>query len=242
MIRTLGLVPLVFALLAAATLGMAGTGTRLGWWEFGFGFGMLRIAGYTALAAAGVAAVLLLVPKTRSARRAALAIAVVVGAGVAYVPWHFVQRARAVPPIHDISTDTANPPAFAAILPLRANAPNPAEYGGKAIADQQHAGYPDLGPLDLPVPPAVAFERARDAATRMGWTIVAADSGTGRLEATATTTWFGFKDDVVVRITPLPAGSRLDVRSVSRVGRSDIGTNALRIQAFLARVAAPGSP
>jgi uncharacterized protein (DUF1499 family) len=84
----------------------------------------------------------------------------------------------------------------------------------------------------------VAFRRAADAARAMGWEMVAADSAAGRVEATATTRWFGFKDDVVVRVRPDGAGSRIDVRSVSRVGGSDVGANAARIRAYLARVAA----
>jgi uncharacterized protein (DUF1499 family) len=70
----------------------------------------------------------------------------------------------------------------------------------------------------------------------MGWEIVAADSAAMRIEATATTRWFGFKDDVVVRIQPADSGSRIDVRSVSRVGRSDVGTNAKRIRSYLDRL------
>jgi uncharacterized protein (DUF1499 family) len=71
----------------------------------------------------------------------------------------------------------------------------------------------------------------------MDWQIVSADTAAGRLEATATTRWFGFKDDVVVRIRPDATGSRVDVRSVSRVGKSDVGTNAARVRTFLARLA-----
>jgi uncharacterized protein (DUF1499 family) len=74
----------------------------------------------------------------------------------------------------------------------------------------------------------------------MGWEIVASEPHEGRIEATATTLWFGFKDDVVVRITPVPGGSRIDVRSVSRVGRSDVGANAERIAAYLTWVAEKG--
>jgi hypothetical protein len=149
------------------------------------------------------------------------------------VPWYWQRRAREVPPIHDISTDTADPPEFVAILPLRADAPNPAEYGGPAIAAAQQQAYPDLQPLALPRPPEAVFGRAVEAARRAGWEIVASDSAAGRIEATATTGWFGFKDDVVVRIRPANEGSRVDVRSVSRVGRSDVGTNARRIRAYL---------
>ena len=88
----------------------------------------------------------------------------------------------------------------------------------------------------LSVPPSQAFDRALSAARGMKWEIVASDPATGRIEATDTTFWFGFKDDVVVRISSAPQGSRIDVRSVSRVGRSDVGTNAKRIQIYLEKV------
>ena len=71
----------------------------------------------------------------------------------------------------------------------------------------------------------------------MGWEVVDADVGTGVIEATDTTLWFGFKDDVVIRITPTTAGSRIDMRSLSRVGRSDVGANAARIRKFFAKLA-----
>jgi uncharacterized protein (DUF1499 family) len=131
-----------------------------------------------------------------------------------------------------------DPPQLVATLPLRAGAENTAVYGGPKLAAEQKQGYPDIAPLALPVPPQAAFERAQRVAGDMGWQIVAADPAAGRLEATDTTAWFGFHDDIVVRIRPAGAGSRVDVRSVSRVGRSDIGTNAKRIRAFLARLAA----
>jgi uncharacterized protein (DUF1499 family) len=90
----------------------------------------------------------------------------------------------------------------------------------------------------LNVTPGRAFDRAVAAAKAMGWDIVASDPAGGRIEATDTTFWFGFKDDVVVRVTPQPAGSRVDVRSLSRVGGGDLGANAARIRAFLAAVKA----
>jgi uncharacterized protein (DUF1499 family) len=71
----------------------------------------------------------------------------------------------------------------------------------------------------------------------MGWEIAAADAPSGRIEATAKTPWFGFRDDVVIRVASVGAGSRIDVRSVSRVGRGDLGTNAKRIRAYLEKLA-----
>ena len=120
-----------------------------------------------------------------------------------------------------------------AVVPLRRDASNPVAYGGPEIAAEQKKAYPDIKPAVLGAPPAQAFDRALDAAKKQGWEIVAAVPAEGRIEATDTTRWFGFKDDVVVRVRPEGAGSRVDVRSVSRVGRGDVGTNARRIRGFL---------
>ena len=224
------------ALSAAALLGGSGLGYRLGWWEYRKGFEMLSWALYAGLGAAVLAIVALAVPRVRTGRAVALALALVVGLGVAYVPWQWRERAQSVPRIHDISTDLQDPPKFVAVLALRKGAPNTAEYGGKEVADAQRKGYPDIRPAQLDVPPQIAFARALDTAERMGWSVVASNPAEGRIEATDTTFWYGFKDDVVVRITPAEGGSRVDVRSVSRVGRSDIGTNAQRIRRYLAKL------
>lgn len=145
--------------------------------------------------------------------------------------------AKKAPPIHDISTDLTNPPQFVAILPLREKAPNSAVWDTSTVATQR-TGYPDIQPVTLSVAPGAAYHVALAAARDMGWAIVASDSAAGRIEATATTTWFGFKDDVVVRVGPDPKGSRIDVRSESRVGGSDVGTNAARIREYEKRITA----
>jgi uncharacterized protein (DUF1499 family) len=94
--------------------------------------------------------------------------------------------------------------------------------------------HPDIRTLVSDIPPAQTYERARSVARRMCWNIVDENQAEGRIEATATTRWFGFKDDVVIRIAPSAGnGSRVDIRSVSRVGRSDVGTNTRRIRDFL---------
>src|SRR5919106_356365 len=157
----------------------------------------------------------------------------VIGAVVFGVPWSSLRAAQRVPPIHDITTDTENPPAFVAILPLRADASNPPEYGGEEVAAQQRAAYPAIRPVSTALPPDQAFEEARATAQDQGWEIVAAVPAEGRIEATDTTFWWGFKDDVVIRIAPEASGSRVDIRSKSRVGIGDVGTNAARIEAFL---------
>ncbi|HSM10629.1 MAG TPA: DUF1499 domain-containing protein [Lysobacter sp.] len=226
----------VLSLVAAALLLLAGPGTRMEWWDFRTGFQLMRWAAYAGIAAAGLAAAMLVVPQARRAAVGALSFALVLGLVVAYVPWHGLRQARSVPPIHDITTDTEQPPQFVAVLPLRADAPNPAEYEGAEIARQQVEAYPDIATHRLPVPPDAAFARALDAAREMGWEIVAAEPGEGRIEATDTTFWFGFKDDVVIRVAADGSGSKVDVRSVSRVGGSDVGANAKRIGDYLRRL------
>src|SRR5438445_7422750 len=229
--------PVAFGLaIMCAGAGLAaGLGTRWGLWHFRTGFMLLTWAAYGALVVVILGLVALVV--NRSSNKAiffALA-SIVLGMFVSGIPWQMKQRAQHVPPIHDITTDTENPPAFVAILPLRRDAPNPAQYGGPEVAAQQQKAYPDLRPLILNAPPKEAFPKALEAARAMGWQIVDSNQDQGRIEATATTPWFGFKDDVVVRVMPADHGSRIDVRSVSRVGKSDLGTNARRIQEYLSK-------
>jgi uncharacterized protein (DUF1499 family) len=163
---------------------------------------------------------------------------VVVGAIIFGVPGRlrYESSKNGYPPIHDISTDTENPPAFVEVLPLRKDAPNTTVYGGPKIAAQQKRAYPDLAPTVLDVAPDRAFDRALSAVNSMGWDLVAANRDAKRIEATDTTVWFGFKDDVIVRLQEGKGGTIVDVRSLSRVGGGDVGTNAKRIRAYLERL------
>lgn len=230
--------PLLLALVALLLLPLSGIGVRAGVWPYTFGFQLLRWVVYIGGAAAVVALICLVLPRMRVSATRVLLLAIVVGLGVAFVPWQMLQQAKAMPPIHDISTDLTDPPPFEAVLPLRANATNPAAFGGPELAAAQRAGYADLQPLYLPLPPAKIWAKALATAQAMGWQIDASDPARGRIEATDTTRWFGFKDDIVVRVVAAHAGSRIDVRSVSRVGKSDVGTNAKRIRAYLAALQA----
>ena len=161
-------------------------------------------------------------------------IALGIGLVVVGIPWQMKRTAQQVPPIHDITTDTDNPPRFVAVLPLRKDAPNSPDYGGPDLAAQQRAAYPDLQPVIVPCSSSTKRSlKGSRLPEAMGWEIVAANAEEGRIEATDTTLWFGFKDDVVVRIQARDDESLLDVRSVSRVGKSDVGTNAQRIRAYL---------
>jgi uncharacterized protein (DUF1499 family) len=229
---------LALAIVAGVALLLAGAGHRFGWWSFGTGFRVLRWAVYGAVAAALISAAALVIAPLRAQRRGMFRAltGLIVGGVVAGVPLSYLQTARSVPPIHDITTDTDDPPAFEAIAPLRADAPNPVTYGGPAVAAQQRDAYPDIVPADYSVAPQVAFEAALATARAMGWTIVATDEAAGRIEAFDRTFWFGFTDDIVIRIRPTDAGSRVDVRSTSRVGVGDVGTNAARIRAYLTKL------
>jgi uncharacterized protein (DUF1499 family) len=223
------------AFVAAIGALLAGLGTRWGWWDYRMGFSILRFAVWAGLAAA-IISLYAMVVALRNRRRRAIVFGIhglIIGALVFGVPTYLVDQGRKLPPIHDITTDIDSPPAFVAVLPLRKDAPNTAQYGGAELAAQQKQGYPEITPVMLPVAPRAAFERALDVARRSGWEIVAAVPEENRIEATATTDWFGFKDDIVIRIKPVNGGSRVDMRSVSRVGRSDLGTNARRIRDYL---------
>jgi hypothetical protein len=223
----------VLGVAAALLLLAAGPGTRFELWDYRSGFQLMRWAAFAGLAATALATVMLLIPRTRRAGPVALVVALALGLGVGFVPWYALRQARALPPIHDITTDTQRPPEFVALLPLRAAAPNPAAYGGPDVARAQIAAYADLRTHRMDAAPAAAFRRALQAARGLGWEIVAAEAAAGRIEATDTTFWFGFKDDVVIRLEADGAGSRVDVRSVSRVGVGDVGANAKRIRAYL---------
>jgi len=143
------------------------------------------------------------------------------------------QKGTAVPPIHNITTDIADPPQFSAIVALRPEGTNPLDYDAEALGPQQQSAYPDGQPLTLATPGPQTLQAVVGALGDMGLEIVAVDEDAGTVEATDTTFWFGFKDDVVVRVMPAPPGSVVDVRSVSRVGQSDLGKNAQRIGEFL---------
>jgi len=122
--------------------------------------------------------------------------------------------------------------AFDASIPYRRNAPNPVEYGGPEIAKQQNKAYPDITTLVAQSSVDSTLNDTSDTVYQMGWRVVNVDQTTGKIEAIDKTFWFGFKDDIVVRIRPDSTGSLVDVRSVSREGKSDIGTNARRIRQY----------
>jgi uncharacterized protein (DUF1499 family) len=142
-----------------------------------------------------------------------------------------------VPPIHDITTDTQDPPQFQAVAPAREAAMNQVAYPGGQTAEQQRRAYPTVEPLLLAASPDAVFDAALALARDSGWSIAGTDPEAGRIEATAETFWYGFKDDIAIRIRATGDGQvRVDVRSASRVGISDLGVNAARIRTFTAEL------
>jgi uncharacterized protein (DUF1499 family) len=228
---TLGVVSLL-ALLAAGPL------HHLGWLGLARTFSLLKWSVYGALATLALSIIGMIVAARRWASMRTPGTAMVLSLMAIGSVGAFAWKASRLPAIHDITTDPTQPPPLLTILSLRDGAVNPADYGGPEVAAKQQQAYPDIVPLLLNVPPGRAFERALAAAKVKGWDIVASDPAGGRIEATDTTFWFGFKDDVVVRVTPLPTGSRVDARSLSRVGVGDVGANAARVRAFLGAVKA----
>jgi len=238
---SLTIVALALAALSGLGVALSGPGHRLGFLGARWALGVFALAGLVGLAAAVPAAWAIALALTARAWRsvAGSALALLVALAAAAPLLAMVRAGAAAPVLHDITTDTESPPPFVALRAPRAASENGVAYGGAAVAAQQKRGYPDLTPLALALPPEHAFPRVEAAARAMGWRVVAAVPAEGRLEASDTTRWFGFTDDIVVRVRPAPNGSRIDVRSASRVGRSDLGVNARRIHAFLAALSAP---
>jgi uncharacterized protein (DUF1499 family) len=229
------------AVIAVVMLALAPIGWRAGWWHYRTSFSVLLEYGAYVGAAAALVSVVGLGFALAAGHRRSLVLALVgliAGATVAYVPWSFSQAGQRVPRIHDITTDIDNPPVFAAVMKAReAEKANSVAYEGEAVSKLQKQAYPDIAPVLTALPPPQAFERALATAQGLGWTIVASVPAEGRIEASQTSFWFGFTDDVVVRVQARSdgqPGSRVDLRSVSRNGRNDFGVNANRIRGFTA--------
>lgn len=227
---------LALAFMAGVVLILSGPGARFGLWDFRFGFQLMRWAVYLAGASAALALILLFFKQQRRTSSAALISALILAGVTAYIPWSQLQKARSLPRIHDISTDVVDVPAFVDIAPLRMDAPNPVAYAGPETAEQQQQAYPDIQTYLSTTNVQTTFEASLGVVQSMGWTLVSANVSEGRIEASDTTFWYGFIDDVVIRIRAEGDQTEVDIRSKSRVGMSDVGKNAERIRAFFAEL------
>lgn len=220
----------------AVTLIFIASGYGYNWdfWSLGMAFTLLT---YSAYAAIGLAVINLIsvwfLRKSRAKAIIYVAFSLIITGAVAFTALYWQQRARSVPPIHDITTDLQNPPEFSAIVRLRADAPNPPEYAGEETAEMQRESYPDIQSLELSQDPQDVMDAAVMLVADREWKLVAVNRKEGRIEATEKLPWFGFKDDVVLRFTQTDTGTQVDMRSKSRIGRGDVGVNAQRIEEFL---------
>ncbi|NNC36269.1 MAG: DUF1499 domain-containing protein [Hyphomonadaceae bacterium] len=222
----------------------AALGSKFGIWDWRFGFKLMRSYGpnllYISAFMSVMSLILAFVIKPRNGQGLSVFALTVPFLFMAYGQ-SVKMRAQSVPPIHDISTDTQDPPVFSStIIDLRGTTSNSLNYVGKKVGKsdkivsvEQVKAYPDIRTIESQLSPSESFKKALETVTGMGWKEQSRSESTGVIEATDTTSWFGFKDDVVIRIRPSEAGGSLvDIRSVSRVGMSDVGANAARIRKF----------
>ena len=248
---------LLVSLLVPVWFLVAALGTRFGLfdWRVGFGLMTFKLSGPILLGALGFALIgliLALIVPPRAGRRLALIAVLIPALGLGY-GLTAASAAKKIAPIHDITTDLADPPAFsAAVIAARAKVPggngvdlasaklpDDPRFGplaGKPVVDVQRAAYGDIKPLLTDSAAFDAFQVALDTAqAQKGWVVDRNDSASGMIEAHATSFWYGFTDDIVIRVRALPddSGTMIDMRSTSRVGLSDLGMNARRVRAYM---------
>ncbi len=249
---------LLASLLVPVWFLVAALGTKFGLFPWTFGFGVMSgakvvqpmLLGTAAFALIGLALALAVPP--RRGRRAAFVALLIPVLGLGYAVY-MRQTATALPPVHEASTDWADPPSFSqTVLEARAklpganaldlDAPLPAtsiwpQYAHRRTLDVLRETQADLKPMVTDTPAFDAFQVALDTAeAQPGWVVDRNDATTGVIEAHATSFWYGFTDDIAIRVRRLPddSGTTIDIRSVSRVGLSDLGANAMRVRAYLA--------
>ena len=265
--RKLSRAALVVSLLLPVYFAVAALGVKFGLWDWRLGLGTLIVTWgprllIAALILAAVALIAALIRKPRVGIGTALAALAIPAIGLGYLTYVRSQNA-AIPPIHDVATNIEDPPVYSqAIMQQRqAGGANPihplttplrdieaykgprfADRHSRSVGDLGREAYADLRPATVSAAPDQLFARLREEAQERGWTVVTDDPAAGTFEATAETFWFGFKDDVAVRVRPGAAAGQLqvDARSTSRVGLGDMGANAARLRDYLADIAEAG--
>jgi uncharacterized protein (DUF1499 family) len=222
----------------------AALGTKFGLHDWTFGFGQLTYqwGAKVMMGAAGFAVLALIVAYFTPPRRGVMAalLALLIPAGGLGYGAYVRHQAQDIPPIHDISTDLEDPPAFSeAVVQARGESANGLDLVNKTTRDGAHfidlqvEAYPDIESIPTGLTPDAAFDVADALVREQSWSVGLVDREGGSIEAMAESFWYGFKDDIVVRVTPDGAGARIDMRSVSRVGGSDLGANSARMGPFL---------
>ncbi len=224
------------AVLGGLAVILSGYGYQWGWWHFSTGFSIIPW-GTGAAIIGGIAGAIGFFRMQESGKNVTIAgfTAMIIGvAALSNFGYWYLEVQKGYPPIHDITTDTQNPPQFDAIVPLRRDAPNPPEYiHDDGPAEAQKEFYEELETLNVSLDYDEAYDRALATAREMPWQVVGENKAEGRIEAYHKLAWFGFIDDVVIRVDTTETGSKIDVRSKSRIGRGDLGVNAKRIKSYL---------
>jgi uncharacterized protein (DUF1499 family) len=233
--RDPGIIPLgwgaiLFGLASILLLAASAFGYRQGWWPVQRALDMASWGAWAAIAGAALALVALglwLARRRGGGGIAALGLVLSLPVLIAAGAWQYATLTT--PPINDISTDTEDPPVFWFTA-------TPSDYPA-SNTEPQRAAYPDVRPLEMPVSVDKAFVAALALVEERGWEVLSADPAERQIEAVATSRLFGFEDEVAIRATETYTGTRIDMRSRSRLGQIDRGANARRIESFLADLA-----
>ncbi|XPF96248.1 DUF1499 domain-containing protein [Colwellia sp. RE-S-Sl-9] len=208
---------------------------RLQLWGMGTSFKIIQFTGYASIVVLVIAIVIGLFAfftKQQRVLKSSAIVAILLAIPAVGLSMQ-AAKAKSLPFLHQVSTDTVNLPQFKAILALRGEGTNPLEYDSEKLAPLQQKVYPELQPIVSILNTEQAFNKAIDTAIKLGWEIVAKDIKQGMIEAVDTSLLWGFKDDVAIRIQATDTGSKIDLRSISRIGGTDLGANAKRIKSFI---------
>lgn len=208
---------------------------RLQLWSMGVSFQIIKYTGYVSIAVFLIAilvALFALFKKQKDVAKTCVVVALLLAIPVTGLSMQ-AAKGKSLPFLHQVSTDTVNLPAFDAIIALRGEKSNPLDYDREKLAPLQQAAYPELQPILSDLSVEQAFTKAVDTAMNLGWEVVAKNQDKGMIEAVDTTLLWAFKDDVAIRVQLTDTGSKIDLRSISRVGGTDLGANADRIKKFI---------
>ncbi len=209
-------------------------GSRFGIWDYTIGLLVFGVGSVTVIVTSLVGLIGVIVLKRRGVDSGLLQTAPFIGLATGLLLYPHIRAGLTSPPIHQVTTSLTDPPPFRAILGVRGAGSNPLGLTQEVIAVHREA-YPWLRTQVVPLTADVAYETALQVVRDMALDVVQADTTRRTIEATDTSFWFGFKDDIVIRIEPRVDGTRVDMRSISRVGRGDLGINADRVSEFFRR-------
>lgn len=230
----MGILLKIISVLGILSLPLTVLAYRMGIFNFGVAFNILQVLGILFAAVVLLSIIVMLFSRKKNPRSATSARFALILSLVPLVALGAqAYKGKTLPEIHNISTDVNDPPQFRSIVQLRAANHNPLEYVAAELAEVQQEAYPMIKSLRSTLAPPAAYRKALNVVAAIGWDVVAEYPTSGEIEASKTSLIWGFTDDIVIRVKAIPQGSVIDLRSVSRIGRSDLGANAARIEKFL---------